>query len=438
MGVASDWVAVEPAWTHTCGLHADGQMACWGGNEAGQLGTGDPANAASPQPVAGGHQFGTLTVGTSTSCGLDTKAELWCWGTGRYGELGTDLTRQDVPVAVAADQAWGQVDLGWLHTCGLQSDSFTMCWGNNETGQLGDGTVGGRSMPQRTVTTVDPVQAAETARRIEADGNHAVAPTKVEKPAPSSYARRAKASLDFNLVSANVLGSNHTAPRRDAGEYSPARIRMEWLVDYLGRVNASVVGFQEIQSDQLAWFTSGAGSTYAVWPGTSVPQGIQTNIAWRRDTWKLIDSDSVPIPFITQTRRMPLVHLENRETGQRIWVMNVHNAPRDYQAQRDVAVKREIKRLKSVVGQGEPVLVVGDFNERQRAFCQMTGKLGLVAPRGGSYSGGTCHPPTGGFVRIDWIFGSKDASYSGYTEDKAPLVKLITDHAVLRTHVSVP
>lgn len=438
VGQASDWVAVEPAWTHTCGLHGDGTMVCWGGNEAGQLGTGDPANTTAPRPVTGGHQFATLTVGIGTSCGLDTQAELWCWGTGRYGELGTDMNREDAPVAVAADQSWGQVDLGWLHACGLQNDSMTLCWGNNETGQLGDGTVGRRTSPTAVASAVDPVQAAVTARQIEKDGLTAVSPTKAEEPAPTSAARRAQASVEFNLVSFNVLGSNHTTPRKDAGEYSPARVRMEWLVDYLGRINASVVGFQEIQRDQLAWFNGGAGSSYAVWPGTSVPEGLQTNIAWRRDTWRLIDSDTVQIPFITQHRRMPLVHLENKVTGNRIWVMNVHNAPRDYQAQRVEAVKREIARLKDVVGRGEPVLVVGDFNERQRAFCEMAGKLDLVAPRGGSFSGGTCHPPSDGYVRIDWIFGSKDATYSAYTEDKSPLVKMITDHAVLRTHVSVP
>lgn len=438
VGPASDWLAVEPGWTHTCGLHADGTTACWGGNEAGQLGTGDPANSTSPVPVAGGHLFATLTTGIGTSCGLDTQAELWCWGTGRYGELGSDTNRQDVPVAVAADQSWGQVDLGWLHACGLQNDATTLCWGNNETGQLGDGTVGPRTAtPTKVATAVSPVQAALTARRIEADGLTPVPPTEAEAAGPTSYARQAQASVDFNLVSFNVLGSNHTTPRKDAGEFSPARVRMEWLVDYLGRINASVVGFQEIQRDQLAWFNGGAGSDYAVWPGTSVPEALQTNIAWRRDTWRLLDSDTVQIPFITQKRRMPLVHLENKVTGKRIWVMNIHNAPRDYQAQRDEAVRREIARLKDVVGHAEPVLVIGDFNERQRAFCQMTGKLDLVAPRGGSFSGGTCHPPDG-FLRIDWIFGSKDATYSGYTEDKSPLVKMITDHAVLRTHVSVP
>jgi endonuclease/exonuclease/phosphatase family metal-dependent hydrolase len=166
-------------------------------------------------------------------------------------------------------------------------------------------------------------------------------------------------------------------------------------------------------------------------------RGLQTTIAWRRDVWRRVAQDLVPIPFITQTRYMPLVRLEHRATGRRIWVMNVHNAPQSYQSQRNTAVRREIRRLRQVVGKGQPVFLVGDFNERHRAFCEVTGKLGLVAPRGGSHRRGDCTPPAGP-LRVDWIFGSRDVAFSRYREDRSPLVTLMTDHAVLRTRVTVP
>ena len=117
--------------------------------------------------------------------------------------------------------------------------------------------------------------------------------------------------------------------------------------------------------------------------------------------------------------------------------MNIHNAPQGHQQQRNVAVREEIRALKQVVGKGDPVFLVGDFNERDRAFCEVSRELGFVAPRGGSYSGGTCHPPSGR-LRVDWIFGSAGVDYSRYREDRSALVQLITDHAVLRTRVSVP
>ena len=398
VGDSSDWLTLAPAWTHTCGLKVGGALSCWGGNEGGQLsGGGGFGGATTPQPLAGERLWSAVETGVNFSCGLDTDRRLWCWGTGRFGQLGS-TGRTDEPQPMFEGTQWAQVDLGWLFGCGLtSSSSIPFCWGTDETGELGPGS--------RTA------------------------------PRP---AQRGSDGFGFTLATFNVLGSNHTTPRSDAGEYSPARVRSEWSIDYLRSIRAGVVGFQELQRDQLSWFTTGAGSTYAVWPGDSQDgRGLQTSIAWKRSVWKRVAGDLVPIPFITQTRHMPLIQLEHRTTGRRIWVMNVHNAPQSYQYQRNVAVDREIDRLRKVVGKGQPVFLVGDFNERERAFCEVTGKLGMVAPRGGSHEGGNCNPPSGK-VRIDWIFGTKGVEYSGYREDRSSLVKLMTDHAVLRVKVRVP
>ncbi len=313
VGQADDWVSVQPAWTHTCGLRDGGALSCWGGNEGGQLGGGGFGGTMEPRPLGGDRLWSAVQTGVNFSCGLDTDQALWCWGTGRFGQL-VDTERSDDPVKLFDGTTWAQLDLGWLYGCGLTGTTASpTCWGNNETGELGRS---GR-------------EAARGATRA--------------------------GGFDFNLVSFNVLGSNHTSPRSDAGEFSPARVRTEWMIDYLRSINASVVGFQEIQRDQMTWFTKGASSTYDVWPGTTEQgDGLQTTIAWKKATWRLVETDLVTIPFITQTRDMPLVKLEHRETGRNIWVMNVHNAPQDHQSQRNVALQREIDRLKKVTGKGRP------------------------------------------------------------------------------------
>ena len=396
VGAGSDWLTLRPAWTHTCGLTVGGSVSCWGGNEGGQLGGGGAGGTASPQPLAGERLWSAVETGVNFSCALDTERRLWCWGTGRFGQLG-GTERTNEPVRVFEDTEWSQLDLGWLYGCGLTTASTTpSCWGTDETGELGPSS----------------------------------------RPAPRQPARASDA-FRFTLATFNVLGSNHTTPRSDAGEYSPARVRSEWKIDYLRTVGAGIVGFQELQRDQLGWFVKGAGSSYAVWPGDSQDgRGLQTTIAWQRRVWRLVKSDLVPIPFITQTRHMPLVQLEHRATGRRIWVMNIHNAPQNYQQQRNEAVRREIRRLREIRG-SQPIFLVGDFNERERAFCEITGKLGLVAPRGGSYEDGECRPPSGQ-LRVDWIYGSKGVEFARYREDRSPLVTLMTDHAVLRTRVRVP
>lgn len=74
---------------HTCGLTADGTAYCWGGDESGQLGLGDPSNdeacgtsycAREPRPVAGGLTFSSLGAGADLTCGIATDGKLYCWG----------------------------------------------------------------------------------------------------------------------------------------------------------------------------------------------------------------------------------------------------------------------------------------------------------------------------------------------------------------------
>ena len=40
-------------------------------------------------------------------------------------------------------------------------------------------------------------------------------------------------------------------------------------------------------------------------------------------------------------------------------------------------------------------------------------------------------------LNVDWIFGSPDLTWSGYTEDRSPLVARTTDHPMIVTDVTV-
>ena len=53
---------------------------------------------------------------------------------------------------------------------------------------------------------------------------------------------------------------------------------------------------------------------------------------------------------------------------------------------------------------GVPVILLGDFNERDEAYCSITGNSDLEAVNGGGWPNGRCDPPS--WMRIDWIFAS--------------------------------
>ena len=107
------WVQVSAGEGHTCGLQADGTLACWGRNDHGQT--------TVPGPNANWVQ---VSAGRSHTCGLQADGTLVCWGDNTYGQA-----------SVPSNPNWVQVSAGDRHTCGLKADGTLVCWGDNTYGQ---------------------------------------------------------------------------------------------------------------------------------------------------------------------------------------------------------------------------------------------------------------------------------------------------------------
>lgn len=87
---------------HGCILTMAGEAYCLGANQAGQLGTGTAGPTQSvPVAVAGNLQFTTLSASSYTTCGLTAGGALYCWGGNELGQLGTgDRAPRAAPVRV--------------------------------------------------------------------------------------------------------------------------------------------------------------------------------------------------------------------------------------------------------------------------------------------------------------------------------------------------
>jgi hypothetical protein len=59
----------------------------------------------------------------------------------------------------------------------------------------------------------------------------------------------------------------------------------------------------------------------------------------------------------------------------------------------------------------------------------------MVAARGGSNGPGGC--AAGSPRAVDWVFGSAGVRFTGYTEDRGPLVDRTTDHPVVVARATV-
>jgi alpha-tubulin suppressor-like RCC1 family protein len=148
-GGTADWTAVSAGGNHPCGRRANGRLYCWGSDDDGQLGDGNPAaDRATPTLVAGGATtWVQVSAGAAHTCGRQRSGQLLCWGEGTLGALGqgTSLPDQLAPVPVVGGPVWTTVDAGGDNTCARRRTGRLFCWGPGFSGQIGNGGSGAES-----------------------------------------------------------------------------------------------------------------------------------------------------------------------------------------------------------------------------------------------------------------------------------------------------
>jgi alpha-tubulin suppressor-like RCC1 family protein len=157
---------------HTCRLHSDGTVSCWGWNKYGQAGT--PASG----DVEESYLFDLtgitqITAGAYHSCALDWLGRVFCWGRNNVGQLGNNQegdSYQPVEVTWIAEQEIVQISAGSMHTCALAATGKLYCWGSNHAGKLGVLTSEDYSGIPLPVSGI-----SESIVQVSAGGNHTCA-----------------------------------------------------------------------------------------------------------------------------------------------------------------------------------------------------------------------------------------------------------------------
>lgn len=246
----------------------------------------------------------------------------------------------------------------------------------------------------------------------------------------------------FRISSFNILGYGHTAPGGNRKGWADGRTRMRWQIELLAGHDIDLVGFQEFQPEQFQVFTEEVGAEWGVYPGDKLGRAAMHNsIAWRKDTWRLVQPGFIPIPYFDGVKiRMPVILLRNVVTGQEAWFGNFHNpanARGNAEKWRDQATNLQIamanrKRTET----GLPVFITGDMNEKAEYFCRMTRGAPMIAANGGSNGPAGCRPPSS--LQVDWIFGPVETSFSGYLADRSEMVRKSTDHPMVIAQATLP
>jgi len=145
-------ISVSPEGAFVCGLTAAGEGYCWGGSWGGQLGYGSSADSGtivtSPQAVVGGHSFKQIALGGDHVCAITTAGAAYCWGFNWAGQLGTGFDPPSTtPVAVSGGLTFTQIDAYTGNTCGVTNTGSAYCWGEGWSGALGNGGTSDSNAP---------------------------------------------------------------------------------------------------------------------------------------------------------------------------------------------------------------------------------------------------------------------------------------------------
>ena len=145
----TDATAIAAGTSHSCALHRDGTISCWGSNSYGQLGNGTTGNSSVPVQVFGIADATAITTGERHSCALHQTGTISCWGSNWDGELGNGQSGRNagslIPVQVTGITDATAITAGGAYSCALHQNGTISCWGNNYDGQLGNGQSQGYS-----------------------------------------------------------------------------------------------------------------------------------------------------------------------------------------------------------------------------------------------------------------------------------------------------
>jgi alpha-tubulin suppressor-like RCC1 family protein len=167
--------AIAAGASHSLALLTDGTVMAWGDNESGQLGIGSSdEHSELPVAVSGLSGVKAISAGADHSLALLNNGTVKSWGGNESGQLGTGNTKaSDVPVAVKALTGVAAISAGGEFSLALLTNGTVKGWGNDEKEQLGNVALEEEEAASTTVPVA--VDTLTGVAAVAAGTNHSVA-----------------------------------------------------------------------------------------------------------------------------------------------------------------------------------------------------------------------------------------------------------------------
>jgi len=135
-----------------CAVRDDKTVSCWGRNDEGELGMQpDQDDHGTPNAVPGVLNASRVIAAESHVCAIIDGGGIACWGGNDEGELGRGTRTISEKPAIALNLRAKSMAIGADHACAITMEDDLYCWGNNTDGQLGDGTTERHLSPVRVL-----------------------------------------------------------------------------------------------------------------------------------------------------------------------------------------------------------------------------------------------------------------------------------------------
>ncbi len=152
--------AIAAGGDHSLAVTTTGQVYAWGANGNGQVGDGSTVNSSTPSLVAlpGGVAITGVAAGTAHSLAVANDGSVYAWGFNASGQLGTGDTADastPQPVAVPSGVSIASVAAGGSHSLALTTTGTILAWGSDVFGQLASALVA--TLPVDSDVPVQPL-----------------------------------------------------------------------------------------------------------------------------------------------------------------------------------------------------------------------------------------------------------------------------------------
>jgi alpha-tubulin suppressor-like RCC1 family protein len=193
---------------HTCAIHANGDVSCWGADSYGQLGDGTVAPFKGAVKVAGlGADARQVSTGVAHTCSLIKGGGVKCWGSNEFGQLGNGTaTTSSKPVSVIGlPRPANEISAGGYHSCARLDNGSIYCWGRGTKGQLGNDKKASSLTAAPVVEVAGPHYSGVKLHKTSGHSNFS-ATLVVRPPQPGSISKRCKtrASVTVTVVQDGV------------------------------------------------------------------------------------------------------------------------------------------------------------------------------------------------------------------------------------------